>query len=101
MLDTVTSERFAAHVGDVFRMQVDASRTIDVELIAVEASAAAARDGTDGRRPPFAVLFRGPREPIFPQRMYRLEHATLGALDIFLVPIGFDDRGLRYEAIFG
>jgi hypothetical protein len=98
MLDTLTRERFAAHVGDVFRMQVDASRAIDVELIAVEPSVR--RPATEGHRAPFTIVFRAPRAAIYPQRTYRLEHATLGALDIFLVPIGFDDRGLRYEAVF-
>jgi hypothetical protein len=35
-----------------------------------------------------------------PQATYRLEHATLGAMDVFLVPIGQDREGVRYEAIF-
>jgi hypothetical protein len=35
-----------------------------------------------------------------PQRIYRIEHATLGAFDLFLVPIGPDAQGLRYQAVF-
>jgi hypothetical protein len=34
------------------------------------------------------------------QKIHRLEHATLGALDIFIVPIGPDRLGMLYEAIF-
>jgi hypothetical protein len=37
---------------------------------------------------------------LLPQRIYRLEHDELGALDLFLVPIGRDDSGVRYEAVF-
>jgi hypothetical protein len=29
-----------------------------------------------------------------------MEHEEIGALDIFLVPIGPDEEGPRYEAIF-
>jgi len=31
-----------------------------------------------------------------PQRIYRVEHERLGAIDLFLVPIASD----RYEAVF-
>jgi hypothetical protein len=40
--------------------------------------------------------FRGPSLPVLPQRIYALEHRTLGRLEIFLVPIGAG----QYEAIF-
>jgi hypothetical protein len=47
-------------------------------------------------RAPFSLVFQGDPELTLPQRIYRVEHAQLGALDIFLVPIA---RG-RYEAVF-
>ena len=37
---------------------------------------------------------------MLPQAIYRLEHAALGAMDVFLVPIGRVADGIRYEAIF-
>jgi hypothetical protein len=51
-------------------------------------------------RDPFRLAFLGPADPVLPQRTYRLEHGTLGALDIFLVPIASDASGTTYEAIF-
>lgn len=51
-------------------------------------------------RAPFRLAFLGPADPILPQRIYRLEHDALGALDIFLVPIARDAGGTTYEAIF-
>ena len=48
----------------------------------------------------FSLLFRGPVDPFLSQGTYRLDHAELGALDIFLVPIGPDAEGMRYEAVF-
>jgi hypothetical protein len=53
------------------------------------------------RAEPFALLFAGPEQPLLEQRTYRLEHPVLGALDIFLVPVGPDAAGaLCYEAVF-
>lgn len=51
-------------------------------------------------RAPFSLLFRGPPEPILPQAIYALEHATLGVSEIFLVPLAPDADGTRYEAVF-
>jgi hypothetical protein len=45
-------------------------------------------------------VFRGPQDVSLPQRIYRVEHAGIGAFEIFLVPIGPDEGGHRYEAVF-
>ncbi len=48
----------------------------------------------------FALMFRGSRDPVGRQGTYRLVHAALGAFDIFLVPVGRDSDGTRYQAVF-
>ena len=53
------------------------------------------------RRVPFALVFRGPAGDVLPQGTYHVEHDALGAFDLFLVPIGADADGVRYEAVFG
>ena len=45
-------------------------------------------------------MFRGGPTPPVPQRIYGVEHARIGRLDLFLVPLGPDDAGQRYEAVF-
>jgi hypothetical protein len=45
-------------------------------------------------------VFRGPAEVVLPQKIYPLEHEALGKLEIFLVPIGPDEAGMCYEAVF-
>ena len=92
-LATVTRETFEPHVGDAFSI-TDPVR-IELEL----AEAASAGDWPGGRQP-FRLHFRGPRDPLLAQSIYRLEHAGLGALEIFLVPIRRDDSATTYEAIF-
>ena len=52
------------------------------------------------REQPFSVHFRGHRQSYLPQAIYRLEHERMGTMDIFLVPIGPDEKGMRYEAVF-
>ena len=48
----------------------------------------------------FALLFRGPLPGWLPQRTYRLRQTVMGEFDLFLVPLGPDSQGFRYEAIF-
>ena len=101
MLESLDLAIFTRHVGDVFRLTVDDTTTVDARLIeATPSSAASASLPPNGRRAPFSLVFQGPGSPVLPQRIYRLEHPELGALDVFLVPIGHDAGGMRYEAVF-
>lgn len=52
----------------------------------------------DERR--FSLIFHGPAQPVLPQATYTLEHAALGTLAIFLVPVGRDAQAVHYQAIF-
>jgi hypothetical protein len=96
MLDKLTRDQFAGYLRQSFRLRSETS-AFDLELIEVRNLAGPL---SPSGREPFALLFRGPAEPILPQRIYPLEHAGLGKLDVFLVPVGPDDQGMRYEAVF-
>ena len=95
-LDSLTSDTFAPLLNDTFQLSSD-EHTLSVTLIDVERR----RSRSTAHREPFSVVFRGPHAPVWPQRIYRLSHPGLGELDIFFVPIGPDQLGLRYEAVFG
>ncbi len=95
MLERLRVEDFAARVGETFRLAPGEGASLELELT----EARGERGGSE-RRQPFSLLFRGPAEPVLVQRIWRLEHSELGALEIFLVPIGGDDKGMRYEAVF-
>jgi len=56
--------------------------------------------GTAGDRTPFSLIFRTAEEEPLMQRIYRVAHRKLGTMDLFLVPIGTDKEGMRYEAVF-
>jgi len=57
--------------------------------------------GMPGGRTPFSIILRsGSRDRFWPQGIYRLCHPEHGELELFLVPIGPDDEGMRYEISF-
>jgi hypothetical protein len=101
VLDRVTVETFAPLVGQAFVLDDEAAGRLDLELMEAQTHdpGAPAKDAS-GMRAPFTLVFRGPTEPVLPQRIYPLEHEELGTLEIFIVPIGRDTAGTRYEAIF-
>ena len=96
MLEKLTKETFEPAAGSVFALQLGEGQTVPLELSAVRGN------GLQGMatREQFALHFRGPSAPVLAQRIYRLEHPDLGALEIFLVPIQRDAGGMTYEAVF-
>lgn len=101
-LGSLTAADFAEQLTTVFRLQTGAE-TLPIELVEVRRATYAddpAAVAPAGRREPFNLLFRGPRSPYARQGTHRLEHDRLGTLEIFLVPLGPDATGMRYEAVF-
>jgi hypothetical protein len=99
-LDKVSSATFAAHQGSRFRICHGAEVLLEVELVQVTELRSPWREPPGDRRMPFSLVFRGPGTPSLVQHLFRVEHDRLGALELFLVPIGADDVGMRYEAVF-
>lgn len=85
-------EAFSACVGDRFRLAGDGH-----ELVA---KLVEAKPLGEARDRPFALLFRVEEGPILAQKIYPIEHDRLGRLDLFLVPVGPDEVGMQYEAVF-
>jgi hypothetical protein len=97
MLEELKIGDFSGRVGEKFRVGEAGAA---VELTLIEATDLSRADAPGPRRSPFSLVFRGPLAPVMPQRTYPIEHAALGRLEIFLVPIGPDGKGMRYEAVF-
>ena len=98
MLDNFTIETFSEHLGSAFRIHPDDTGQVDVELISATGLGGSA--GEEMSRQPFSIIFHGPADVLLPQRIYKMEHDQIGSFELFLVPIGPDEKGLRYEAIF-
>ena len=83
--------RFEPLVGSRFTLKLDDEAQLPARLIEARA----------GHDPNFSLTFEAPAEPALPQRIYRLEHPQLDAMDLFLVPVARTAAGLHYEAVFG
>jgi hypothetical protein len=86
----------------LFSIHISPTIAMEVELVEV-----AEKGGSDQQQPlaasrqeRFSLVFRGPRDRLLQQGMYELQHRHLGALALFLVPVGRDHEGLYYEAVF-
>jgi hypothetical protein len=101
MLETFTIDTFAPHLEEAFAVRLADQALPTLTLLAATALPEhPPREGQPARRGPFSLIFRGPRAPILPQRTYRLDHPAIGAFDLFLVPVGPDQAGMCYEAVF-
>jgi hypothetical protein len=90
-LDRLTAAEFRPWIGSRFQLGADALAAELVEVNERQASSS---------RVPFSIVVRGPGAPVLPQGIHRLAHDQLGVLELFLVPLGPDDAGMRYEAVF-
>lgn len=94
MQEPLTFELFAPHLESPFQVADGAGNAATFELVE------AADHGSTPRHVAFSLVFRGPPDRFAPQGTYRFAHEGIGALDLFIVPVGRDDRGLYYEACF-
>ena len=101
MPGNLTSADFAQHLNETFRISADALPGINADLVDVSDLPDRDRAGTESlRRRPFSLVCRGPPDRTLAQGIFTVEHDEMGSFDLFLVPIGPDDRGMRYEAVF-
>lgn len=90
MLETLHADSFKAHLQTKFLV----ADGFVLELVEVFEPPATPRQER------FSLTFVGPSEPVFQQGTYALQHEVIGTLNLFLVPIGKDGRGVQYEAVF-
>jgi uncharacterized protein DUF6916 len=98
----LVSETFAPHVGETFEAQLASGETLDLVLTECEETPYGEPDDLRERlgRMPFSLLFHSAdRDRYAPQQTLTLRHPELGELELFVVPLGPDDRGMRYEAV--
>lgn len=92
-LTTLSHGDFAEHLNTKFRV-VEADKSLEFEL--TEISDVKSGGGQEF----FSLFFTADNDAVLPQKLYELEHETLGRGSIFLVPVGEGDDKLRYEAVF-
>lgn len=93
MAEFFTIDDFAEHVNTKFVM-LYGDAPAELKLLSVTDV------GSSARQIQFSLVFLGPNEAPVSQGIYRVDHDKLGELSLFLVPIGRDANGVKYEAIF-
>lgn len=88
---------YESQLNTAFRVQHEDGGAFELCLVEVRLMGSQPGGKT---RAPFALLFRASKEERLPQKIYRLRHAALGELDIFLVPVAGDADGYYLEAVF-
>jgi hypothetical protein len=92
----LTEEEFSKHVKTRFRVTGDEPLELELE----EVKGYSVRPNEQSGMERFSIYFRGPGERSLPQKIYSIEHDAMGTLELFLVPIGKDEKGMKYEAVF-
>jgi ribosomal protein S18 acetylase RimI-like enzyme len=97
-LEQLSSADFSPLVGQAFWVPLASGERYELTLAAVKELG---NPYIPGGRRPFSLIFTNPRTDAYlPQATYLLEHAQLGLFELFLVPLGPDQPGMRYEVIF-
>jgi len=93
-------EHFLKQVNTPFHLRTGAG-SVAVVLAEVNILPASNSGALDAGNEKFSLLFRGPAAATIEQGIHALEHAQLGHLSLFLVPVGSARADARhYEAIF-
>ncbi|MCF6319323.1 MAG: hypothetical protein L3J83_08605 [Proteobacteria bacterium] len=53
-----------------------------------------------GQSEPFSLVFETQGDQVFEQNTYLAKNIEMDEFPLFLVPIGADKKGVRYEAVF-
>jgi hypothetical protein len=95
MLTEITREDFAQCCGELFQLELG-GKSVTAELDSVTGRGFNAGSSRES----FSVLFHAPKQFRYPQSIYRVSNLQIGELEIFLVPLGPNEKGMQLEAIF-
>lgn len=99
MSGELRSSNFLPYVNDLFQVHLDHGEVYALELLEVK-EVGPIYDKDDKRRQ-FSLLFRNERSDVYlSQAMYTVQHAQMGDLTLFVVPLGPQADGMRYEVLF-
>ena len=93
-LAELNSRIFSECLHTPFQVEIPGAEPLTIELFAVE------EKNYSPQLEQFSIMFHGPANRFLPQATYPVEHAKLGKFLLFLVPVGPDEHGMCYQAVF-
>ena len=100
-LNQLTLENFVALLQTKFRVYLDATSFVELEL--TSAKEMNPRDISKPAAPfqeSFSLIFNGPKDRLLQQSIYLFEHDAAGRFDLFIVPVGQANGSFQYQAVF-
>ncbi len=94
MLKDWTHDQFSKNLNTNFEAKHPQWGNVALELVNVSELRETPRQRM------FSIVFRGPLERPLEQGLCPLSHEAMGNEELFLVPIGREADGFRYEAVF-
>jgi hypothetical protein len=85
---------FDPYINDKFEVHTDSIGVVEVELIEIT-------DTGKDYMECFSLIFKGPMDKGFIQKIYTVKHPEMGELVLFLVPITYGKMdAMYYQAVF-
>ena len=106
-LITATQKDFEPFIGDIFNVESEAEPvqlTLDNikinESINIRDNHLEIEGVVYPPRQPFALTMVGPVTPLLAPRVYKIEHAEIGAMQLLISPFRQDPDCILYEIVF-
>ena len=87
-----TQEKFSKQLNTFFTAKSEAADPVDLKLTEVKM--------IHPYSEAFSLLFLGPSTNFLHQHTYKFHHDVIGDFDLFIVPVGQNQEGFIYQAIF-
>ncbi|PWK29073.1 hypothetical protein LV89_00627 [Arcicella aurantiaca] len=96
-LQELTHQDFKGYLNQNLKIKFSEDVTLPAELVEV----VKLKGYTPLEREPFLLTFRTQQQnEYYQQGTFVVEHPILGEIPMFLGPMGFDNIGMKYEAVF-
>jgi hypothetical protein len=96
-LSTINFQDFSGYLNQTFNIHFGGEVVLPSELI--EATELTGYSPLE--RKPFSIVFRTQQKgEYYQQATFNIQHPEKGDISMFLVPKGFDNIGMKYEAVF-
>lgn len=96
-LDQLQAVDFQPYIGSDFFIQFTETTTVAAQLETVFELPG----NFNSDRKPFSIILQtDQKSEYYEQSIYTIDHASLGSLSLFLVPLGVRGKGMQYEAVF-
>ena len=94
----ITKQTFENIDNKIFEVSFNPEQMTTCELI--EINSINSQTLEQGQKEAFSLIFQTSGDTIFEQDTYMVKNSEFDETPLFLVPIGADEKGVRYEAVF-